>query len=302
MNNIGKTSGVMWLIGVTLLLSVMLIGYMAVGGIKQETLKPSEVTTIASCPESTGVLTVNAYSTLQPSSAVSTPTLTAGINDGVVSTSVTSGTTTFAVGDKVTVLVSKADYIDKAFTFTMPCGGKVLEAPVYYATSDNPSVRIKNSDGDYMSDNVAGGATNQTVVSAGTTFSLDAEFQGTSLESSGDLVYIIEFPAGSAVNISKVELSGATIAEVPQFYSASYAGSKVVAFNIPAVVGSDKATHTITVTLNSAKILAGGVLTDLYSKQDFIDVDGSIKYGIVDSQGTSKYENTGDFDFLINAS
>jgi len=253
------------------------------------------------CAESTGKLTVNAYSTLNPSTAVSAPTITAGVNDGVLATTVTSGTTTFPVGSKVEVLVVKDDYLDKSFEFVMPCGGQILAAPLYYSTSDNPSVRIKNDDGDYVTDNVAGGAVNQTLLAAGETLIMDIEIAGTSQESSGEGIYVIEFPAGSASNITKVELSGATLVSKPMVHTTLGAGSYVAAFKVPAVIGSEKAIHTLTVTLGATKLLSGGVYTDWYAMEEFIDDNGQVSYGVEDSDGTAQYENTLDFDFLINA-
>lgn len=295
-----KTSNVV----VMLVLGILLLtgGIVYMFSVQQSQLGEEPKATIAtSCGDSTGVLTVNSYSRLNPSTAVSSPTITAGINDGVVATSVTSGTTTFAVGSKVKVLVSKADYLDEEFEFTMPCGGMVLAAPLYYSSSTNPTVRIKNSDGDYVTNSATGGAVNQTSLSSGDTLRMDVELTGKSLESSGDLIYVMEFPTGSAANITKVELSGAEVVAIPKFYSSTNAGSKVVAFKIPAIVGSSKSIHSLTVTLGSTKDLAGGVLTNWYAAEKFVDTDGTIQYGVENSEGTAKYENTGSFDFYINA-
>ena len=284
-----------------------IVGFIVLLGLVAFLLVPQVITNgggvnIESCPDATGILTVNAINALEKGTAVSGPTITAGVNGQTLSTTVTSGTTTFPVGSEVTVLVSKADYLDEKFTFTMPCGGKTLEAPLYYATSDNPSVRIKNDDGDYLTDAIAGGAVNQTDLSAGETVNFDVEFQGTALENSGDLVYIVEFPANSGVNISQVNMAGANkLNSVPSIHSSLNAGSKIVAFEIPALVGSEKKVYTLSVSLEASKDLAGGVYTDWYAKQYFIDDDGSIQYGIQDASGDAKSENTGDFDFLIES-
>lgn len=295
-----KGSGAIWLIGIALIL-ILALGSFAVFGNTSATAVGKDNVNIGNCADSTGILTVTAYNKLNPSTAVSSPTITAGINGGVLATTVTSGTTTFPVGAEVEILVSKADYLDQSYKFVMPCGGKVLEAPMSYATSDNPSIRVKNDDGDYVTDAIAGGTVNQTVLSAGETLKMDIEFSGTSLESSGEGIYIIEFPASSSANITKVELSGATLVGKPTIHSTNNAGSYVVAFEVPAVEGSQKAVRTLTVTLGSTKTLAGGVYTDWYTKQEFVNTDGKIAYGVEDSEGTSKFENSLDFDFLINS-
>lgn len=254
-------------------------------------------TSVLDCPDSTGILTVNAFSSLNKGSAVSTPTITAGVNGQPITTSVTSGTTTFPVGQDLTIHVSKADYLDKAFTTKMECGGITLEAPLYYSTSDNPAVRVKNDDGNYVTDSVTGGATNQTALSVGEKLQVDVEFSGTSLESSGEGIYVVE--VGKSANITKIELSGATPVALPRVHATQVAGSKVQAFKVPAVLGSDKATHTLTVTPTASGHISGGVYTDWYAQQDFIDTNGKVAYGIENSEGTLKYENTLDFDFYI---
>lgn len=291
-----KGSGAVW--GILILMFLLVIGgsYAIFGGDFGKAVgdvDPSQ------CSDSTGILTVNAYNKLNPSTAVSSPTITAGTNGGVIVTSVTSGTTTFPVGSDVVVLLSKTDFIDESFVFTMPCGGKILEAPMLYSTSDNPSIRIKNDDGDYVTDAIAGGSINQTGLSVGEVLIMDIEFSGTSLESSGDLIYVIEFPASTSANITKVELSGATMVGKPTIHSTVNAGSYVVAFSISAVEGSTKDVKTLTITLGATKDLAGGVYTDVYAEQEFVDDNGLISSGVEDSDGDAKYENTFDFDFLI---
>lgn len=258
------------------------------------------IESISGCPESTGILTVSIVNALQQGTAVTGATITAVDANGV-QTNVTSGTTTFTIGKKFDLLVSVSDYLDtKIADQVMTCGGLEVKAPIYYATSDNPSIRVKNDDGDYVTNAVAGGAKNQTDLSAGETFTFDVEFQGTNLESSGNLVYIIELPAGSSANVTDVLMPGATdLGSIPSVHTTINAGSKVVAFDVPAVVGAEKKTYSVSIVLGADKDLNGGVYTDYYAKQWFVDDDGSLVNGIQDSTGDAQYENTGDFDFLI---
>jgi len=269
--------------------------------VSQSAIGGEVLNTPQACADSTGILTVNAINALQQSSAVATPTITAGLGDGPLVTSVTSGTTAFAVGQKVNVLVSKTGYIDKAFSFAMPCGGEVLDAPLFAASATNPSVKIKNDNGDFMTNNIAGGATNQTVLSAGETLNLDVQFQGTSLENSGDLVYVVELPASTSANVTSITMPGLTSVPVPSVYTSTNAASKMAAFLVPAVNNGAKAIHQLQIVLGATKTISGGVATTWFSKQQFIDLDGQLKNGVENSQGTLKYENTGSSDFLINA-
>ena len=61
-------------------------------------------------------ISVNAVSALNKGSSL-TPTILAGVDGDAVSTSVTSGTTTFPVGSQITILANASDYIDKSSTF-----------------------------------------------------------------------------------------------------------------------------------------------------------------------------------------
>ena len=287
-----------------LIIGIFLAIALLVGGfyfIQQSAVGSPEHPSPTTCADSTGVLTVNAVDAEQQSSTISTPTITAGVNGGPITTTVTSGTTTFAVGDSITVLVSKAGYIDKSFSFVMPCGGEVLEAPLYAASATNPTVRIKNDDGDFMTDNVAGGATNQTDLSTGETLNLDVEFQGVALENSGDLIYVVELPANSAANVTSITMPGLKSVPIPTTHTLQNAGSKAAAFEVPAIDNGAKKTYTLSIVLGASKDLSGGVYTDWYAEQEFTDLDGSIQYGVENSQGTAEFENSGDSDFYINS-
>jgi len=159
-------------IALLMLLSAVLIVGLVFGinyVLKQSALGGDGTTDPLQCPESTGILTVNAVNALNQGSAV-TATYSCSIGGGVNSTAVTSGTTTFPVGSEVECLASASDYIDDTFSFVMSCGGKTISVPLYYSTSDNPSIRAKNDEGDYMADTsgaVVHSGTNQTAVSAG---------------------------------------------------------------------------------------------------------------------------------------
>lgn len=257
-------------------------------------ISPSE------CADSTGILTVNSYSALSKSTNVS-PTIKVGVNGQPVTTTATSGTTTFGIGDTLKIHASLSDYIDTEIDAVMTCGGLQVDNPMFYSTSDNPSIEIRNDDGDEVTNAVTGGATNQTDVTAGSTFSMKVKFIGTSTESSGDGIYVVEFPASTSANITKVELVGLSTTNLPKVHTSQNAGSKIVAFDVPAIEGSAESEYTLKVTLGTSSDLMGGVYTDWYAKQKFIDLDGSIKYGVEDSDGTAKYENTADYDFYINS-
>ena len=285
---------------VVLALAVLIGGLFMTGVIQtQQPTLPGATVSQGDCPDASGILTVNVVDALAQGSAIGTPTITAGINGGPVVTTVTSGTTTFPVGANVDVFVGKDDYLDEKFSLVMTCGGATLQAPLFSSTSDNPSIRAKNDDGDFMTDSHVG-ATNQTDLSAGESFQLVFEISGTNLESSGDGVFVVEFPASTTSNISSVTMSGTSPGTLPSVHTTQNAGSYIAVYDVPAVEGASKSTHTLEVSLTSGQDLSGACYTDWYSKQYFIDDDGSIQYGIQDSDGTAQYENTVDYDFYIN--
>jgi len=257
------------------------------------------------CGESTGILTVNSINALQEGTNIST-TAKVGVNGGPVTTAITSGTTKFAVGDELEIHVSASDYIDTSVSATMKCGGLTIDVPMYYSTSDNPSIVIYDKNANTLSDNVAGNSTNLSSLSAGGLGKVRVEFTGTSLESSGDGIYVVEFPAGSNANItagaSGVTMGSATqLTSIPSVHSSLNAGSRINAFRIPAVTGNSVSEYWLQFSLGDSKDLAGGVYTDWYSEQSYVDTDGTIKVGIQDSTGTLKYENTVDYDFYIDS-
>jgi len=292
-NNTGKIVGVVAVLAIIALLIVVVpkMDFTGSDGV----IKQSE------CADSTGILTVNELSAIAGGTAPTSATITAGVNGGAISTSVTSGTTTFPVGSEVVVLVSDTDSIDKSFKFVMPCGGKTLDAKLFYSSSDNPSIEWQDKNSNTLSDAIAGGATNISDVTAGGVMKVKLILTGTSLESSGDGIIVLEFPAGSEANISSVTLGSLTQVTVPKVYTKLTAAGKVVAFAVPAVIGGTEAEYALNVQLESAKDLAGGVYTDWFGGQEFIDDDLiTIGSGVEDSDGTAKYENTIDYDFFIN--
>lgn len=255
----------------------------------------------AGCPESTGVLTINGFNALDKGSNI-TPTVVAGIGSSPVTTSVTSGTTTFPVGKSITFHNALANFIDTSNTITMECGGSTVDVPMFSSTSDNPAIRIKNDEDNFMTDTTTGGNVNQTNIAAGETLTLTVEFKGTSQESSGNGIFIVETASNTGANITRIELDGVAGKAVPTVHPSANAGSAFFAFDVPAIEGSKTVTKTLTIITTPTGDVSGAVLTDWYAKQDFVDDDGSISNGIQDSDGTAKYENTLDFDFFIDAS
>ena len=250
----------------------------------------------ALCSEPTTTMTFPAVNALKQGTTVST-TVQASI-DGATPISV-GNATSFTVGDTVELLHTAGNFIDlKLDAFTVTCG--LAQAPTanVLATGTN-TFRIFNTNNQLVTDAAAGGATNQS--SSASPINMDIRVDGTVDESTGDLIVVIEATNTTQVdNIVLSGLGGASSVAVPEFYSATAAGSIVKAFSVPEVLDGASVSGTLTVSPESGQTIdATSVYVTAYSQEWFVDVDGEFVYGVEDSDGTIQYEDTWDYDFLI---
>ena len=233
--------------------------------------------------------------------AISSLTLNyALIEDGVeqFKGSFTSGSsgTKFNVGDKVKLIVEKANYI--AFVsdeIEIESCGKNSESLLMYATDDS-TLQIKNSVGNVVTDASTGGATNQS--SASTNIDMEWKITGNSDKSSGNLLCVFE--ASNTTVVDDIVLSGAGEVDVPEFYTVAGASAIAKAYDVDALVDGDSRTYNLRFVPESGKTIADvNVLTTCYSEQAFKDTDGSFVVGVEDTDGTNKYEDDFDYDFYI---
>lgn len=209
-----------------------------------------------------------------------------------------SSSDTFSKGDNIEVMVSLTNYLDK----TLPglragCGVNRIDGEMY-ATSTN-TFRIFDTNNNLLTDGATGGATNQTA--SASPLSFQAYIDSTSDESTGDLVVVIEADNTSEVdNIVLSGFPGAKKVNVPEFYSVSAANSIAKAYEVSQVLDGASVAGTITLSPETGITMDHtAVYVTAYSKQWFVDTDGSYKYGVEDSDGTAKYEDTWDYDFYI---
>lgn len=284
---------------IVFLIAMMLaVGGAVYWGVSQTQFStPTIVQQASSCGIST-TLTLNAVNALAEGTSVA-PTYTAKINGGAAE-SFTSGTTTLSPGDTVQVLASKTNFIDTVVTAkSIHCGSNRLDVPMY-ATGAVSGIDMYNTNNNIMTDSATGGAVNQSALSAGEALTVTAKFKGTNQQSTGDLIYIVE--AGSAANITSIDMVGATkLTSVPSIYTTKVAGSKVVAFSVPAIVGAKTVSHDITFTTGTGKLLSGAVYGTYYSEQEATNTDGTFFKGVQDANGNAVYEDTGSSNFYINA-
>lgn len=280
----------------------LVVMFLAVGGAvylgvsQTQFSTPTIVQQASSCGIST-TLTVNAVNALAEGTSVS-PTYTAKINGGAAE-SFTSGTTTLSPGDSVQILASAPNFINTVVTTKqIHCGSNRIDVPIY-ATGTVSGIDIYNTNNNIMTDSAVGGAVNQSALTAGEALTITTKFRGTNQQSTGDLIYVIE--AGSAANITSIDMVGAKkLSSVPSVYTTKVAGSKVVAFEVPAIVGASTISHDITFTTGTGKLLSGAVYTTYYSEQEATNTDGTFFKGVQDANGNAVYEDSGTSDCYIN--
>ena len=273
-------------------IAVLLLGIMAFGGLLEEAIPGFEPAVGDVDCNVNPSLTIAAVNALNKGTSVTVN------SEYQVNGKYVSSYSAPIKGDKVVVLVNATNYLDTILPeVTIGCGPNNVNAEVY-ATGANV-YRIKNDDGDFMTDAVTAGTTNQTDIAAGEKLILDVEFSGTDKESTGDMIFIIE--VSTSVNVSSITLGGLTSVSVPAAYVATTAGSEVAAFRVPAIVGADKKTYSLTIQSATGKDVSGAVYTEYRSEQAFKQPNGDFAVGVEDSDKTVKYEDLQDFDFYIDA-
>lgn len=239
-------------------------------------------------------ISLNGIDALNKGTAVTITQNHTTVNGDYVGTSAPSG---YQRGDVVELIVSSANYLDKKLApITLDCGTNIIKEEVY-ATSTN-TFRVFNTDGNPLSDNIAGGSTNQSTSSSPITLKICID--STVDQSTGDLVIVVEANETTLFDTIKLSgLPGAKDVSNPDSYSANVANSLVKSFEVSALLDGVSECGSLTFSPESSQTLSGPVYITAYSKQWFADKDGTFKYGIENSDGTTKYEDTWDFDFHI---
>lgn len=216
--------------------------------------------------------------------------------------------TSFQYGDEVQVLYNASDYIDVVGPkHSMTCGVNTIARGIY--ATDDATLRVFNTDGNRITDLVLDNCilapgTNQS--SSAASISLKTEIQSAPLQTTGDLVLIVEVANSTQVGYDGITVSGTGVTDGDKLstYTQNVTASSVRAFNLPASVNGALTTYYVNLAPKTGITMGGNtvgveVYFTLYSKQDYYDTDGSFKFGIENSQGTVKYEDTQRFGFCL---
>ena len=289
------TTGI--ILGILVIIGLLIYVIM---GAQQTQFGPT--TTITSCALDP-TLSINVVNALSKGTSVTPDAWHARVN-GVYKGTVTSSTK-FSRGDKVEILLNKSSYIDTILDeITIDCGVNNVNAEMY-ATSA-PTITIKNdADTATLTDSASGGLQNESSVSSGGSKTWKVQLTGTDDESTGSMIYVVEI--GTPVNVSELTLTDSDgnkleqLSSVPDGLTISGTNQERVAFRIPEIQNAVRKDFYLTLSAASGKTVSGGVYTTLYGEQAFVDTDGTFKVGVSDSDGTTKYSWTADYDFFIEA-
>lgn len=282
----------------TALMVVMIIAILVIGGIASYAILQNVTSggrdTAEGCPESTATPSFIAKEFFSKSTSVTiTPYL--AIDDGAVANQTGNS---LPVGSEMTGYYSASNYIDqKIEPFKVTCG--MTQTPTeYLKATDAPSTfLVKDDSGTTLTDTATGGANNASATAG--TLELELRIGAKSDYTTGDLIVVIEYDNDTQAD--EISLgSFDALSSYPEVYAEEASNSLIRAFKVPEVKDGDTKSYPIKVEPESGITLNNTALRVTYfSSQAFEDVDGSVQVGVEDSDGTAKYEDTGDYDIFV---
>lgn len=296
MKSINKSGKASPIIGISIFLVIVLLGGLLYLGVTQSVGGGEDDKDPTQCAVST-TYSLSTINDLSKGTSVS-PSINAKINGGA--TQVITSSTNLNPGDTLELMINASNYIDKTLDdVTLICGVNSDTAEMY-ATSTN-TFRIFNTNQVIVTDNILGGATNQSA--SANPINMQLFIDSTTKESTGDLIIVVESTNTTEINSITLSGNGAVPTDVPELYSPNSGGSIYKAFEVPQLLDGISNSYTLTFEPESGITMGTGannVYVTAYSKQAFIDTDGSYQVGgVEDDDGTTKYEDTWDYDFSI---
>jgi hypothetical protein len=303
-----KSGGIVFaiILSVVLICAVILYATGTFGGTKQQAVEEAKVVATAQGCNYAPTWSVTAKDTLNTGSSVS-------VDKTVIVNGAFAGgfPSTFTGGDKVRVLMNATNFISVwTDEYTIACTNPSLSVNMY--ATDDPTLLIYPSTGGEVIGNsvtascVTHAGRNQS--SSSSTISVPVTIQSAGLQSSGELVMVVEVANNTEVSDNGIKVTGTGVTaytgKLPSEYTNNATNSARAVFNLPASVAGDTKSFSIQLTPESGKTIGGGSLetyakVTLYSKQAFVEDDGSAGYGIATSKGVNKYEDTQTYGICI---
>lgn len=292
-NKNGKTHPAVWIVGV---LAIVLVLYFTVGqniGVNNGGSPGAVGCNIA---PSVNVLATNTLVT------GTTPSLSANysIYDGSY---VGSIPTSLSQGVSLDVLATATNYLNaESKLSSIGCGSNSLKFAL--TPYQIPTYTIIDANYNTLTDNVAGGAVNESSSANQITDTL--KINGVPDKSTGDMLIAIEYANKTEVTSSDISMAGATRVATPSWYTVAGTGSSVAFFSVPAIVNGGSKTYDVTFTPESGKTIGAvgaGVYTTLYTLNPVIldSQTGTFQSSNTwsDSLGADKTIANVDYDFYI---
>jgi len=259
------------------------------------------------CPDSTTSLSFSARDFYQKSTSV-TATPYGRVEGGAITN--LSSLSSFGIGSQITdIFYSASDYIDRDVEdFTVECG--MTQAPIVdMKPTDNPDTfLIKDDSGTTLTDSATGGASNASSTSG--TLELELRIGAGSDTTTGELVIVAEYDnttqadkmslSGAGVTISDYSTPGGDLQDL--YTDESSSASVVKAWRVSEIEDGETVSLILKVFPESGQTLqTTAVRVSRYSAQAFEDTGGNVIVDVVDSDGTSKAEDTGDYDVYVGS-
>ena len=208
-------------------------------------------------------------------------------------------------GDQMTVLSDPTGYLADVQTVEAKCGNYPLTFK--FKNYANATVSVYNDAGTTSLTSSTGGATNETAWTAGQTKVNKIRLVGVGQKSTGKIFTVVEYQTNSAPNISNIGVQltcgGQALQQVsiPSAVSSSNTNALRVAYEIPEISNGAVVDCYLSSQATAAKVLgAGNVILSFFAEQKFVDTDGTIKEGIYDMNGNSKYQDTYTFTVVVS--
>ena len=290
-NKQGKTSAGLNLL---IVLGVLIIGFLAYSQVTQSIGQENlgeQIATEQGCSVNPTIVT-SVSDALTGGTATSVD-VTARVNGAFVGGVPAS----LEKGSKVELLFNASNYIsDATEEFTVGCGVNSKHMNLY--ATDDVTVQIKTSAG-----TVAGNCLSATATCAGVNQSsfttveyLEMKLTAPSQKATGDLIVVIE--ADNATELADFTFSGAGakdgVRPSSKTFSQNNTNSLVEVYEVPSLQDGAFAVYNIGMTPGVGKTVSGTIIyVTVYSKQDFLDSDGTFAYGVENKDhSATKYEDT----------
>ena len=302
-NKAGKVSGGVLAVFVIGLLALSIMAYSSL-----QQMKATETGVIADTKdcETAPTLTLSTFDKINKGTAFTTAGTYVMVNDEYLGNQTLGASgLKFTPGDEVKVLVSAGNYLDVVVEKTIEqCGTNTLSAYAY--ATDDGTIKVFNSDGNSLTDSASASVVNQS--SSSTPITNKIEITTNTDQGLGDLVCTVE--ASNTTQVDDLVLSSGTTgvtvskADLPEVFTTESGDSNGIqkAYEVLSVPDDGKVT-TLYLTINpesSETMDKTEVYLTCYTKQAFVDTDGSFQYGVENAEGTATYEDTFDFDYEID--